>query len=145
MQPSIKLIGGVLLAAPLALAFGVPAGAASAPSLSVAPSTSDAPAAAVTPLPGKTAITTANVFKPVKVVGPKIAVGSTCSSTNYSFFIANRSGRTQQVTLGGSAFGSPMPAKSGLYVCGSGGTKPIHATFSLSINTAAVLTATIKQ
>ncbi len=56
------------------------------------------------------------------------AAPGTCSSTNYSFLIVNKTRATQQVVYRGSAFGSPIPPKNGLFVCGSGA---IRGTFSL--------------
>ena len=55
-------------------------------------------------------------------------VSGNCTSTNYSFLIVNRTRATQQVIYKGASFGSPIPPRNGLFVCGS---RPIKGTFSL--------------
>jgi hypothetical protein len=64
------------------------------------------------------------------------AVAGACSSTNYSFLIVNKTKATQQIVYRGSVFGSPIPPKNGLLVCGSGAIK---GTFSLQADPKAKL------
>jgi hypothetical protein len=120
------------LAGTVALSAGT-ATAAPAAHLSTGKATAVAATAPTVNIKGSTA-----VYRPHRVTGA--IVTGTCSSTNYSFLILNGTHKTQQVTLNGAAFGSPIPKGGGLYVCGTG---EIKATFSLASNTAAVLNATI--
>ena len=64
----------------------------------------------------------------------------TCSSTNYSFLILNKTRRTQQVMYQGSPLFSPIPRNNGLYVCASG---KLRATFALQANAHALLKVVI--
>ena len=57
-----------------------------------------------------------------------VHVSGTCSSTNYSFLILNKTRAAQQIIYQGSPLFSPIPAKQGLYVCAS---SRLRATFSL--------------
>lgn len=74
------------------------------------------------------------VWVPMRVRG--LAAPGTCSSSNYSFLILNRTRVAQQVMYQGSPLFSPIPAKQGLYVCASGA---LRATFSLQADRSAKL------
>jgi hypothetical protein len=63
-------------------------------------------------------------------------VSGTCSSTNYSFLIINKTRAAQQIIYRGSPLFSPIPAKQGLYVCASGA---LRATFTLQADANAKL------
>jgi hypothetical protein len=68
------------------------------------------------------------------------AVAGTCSSTNHSFLIVNKTKANQQVEYSGGALGAPIPPKNGLYVCASGAIK---TTFWLKADKAAKLKVNI--
>lgn len=65
-----------------------------------------------------------------------LPVSGTCSSTNYSFLILNKTKATQQIEYQGKPLFTPIPPKNGLYVCASG---PIKATFTLKADSGAKL------
>jgi hypothetical protein len=65
-----------------------------------------------------------------------VHVSGTCSPTNYSFLILNKTRASQQIIYQGSPLFSPIPAKQGLYVCASARLK---ATFSLQADANAKL------
>ena len=67
-------------------------------------------------------------------------ITGTCTATNYSFLILNKTRATQQVTYKGAAFGPPIPPKNGLLVCATGAIK---GTFSLRADPLARLHFTI--
>jgi hypothetical protein len=139
MRAAVKLIGGVLLTAPLALSLGLPAGASSGSHLSVA-SGGTAGAAPAVLKQGNSNVTKANVFKPVKVSGPE-STSADCSSTNYSFTIKNNSGASQTVTYGGSALFT-FPKKSLEYICAD---EKLTGTLGLQSNANAVLTFNVRK
>ena len=132
----LGLLAGSMLATPLALTLGGSAGADST-GLSTAPASAAVVAAVLNSgTIGKTSlITKAQVFKPSHLVGPG---GTDCTSTSYSALVVNKSGATQQMTLSGSDFGTPMAPKSGLYICDSS-TARTSATIGLVSNARASL------
>jgi hypothetical protein len=65
------------------------------------------------------------------------SVAGTCSRTNYSFLITNKTKVAQQVTYQGMAFNLPIPPKEGLFVCADGA---ISGTFTLKADAKAKLT-----
>lgn len=116
MRKSSKLIAGCIVAAPLALALALPAGA------SVADVGASAASVGTVP-PGLPVaqIVHGNAFSPAyppTVLAVLFASASVpCSRTNASFVIENVSGATQQVTYRTGYLGSPMTNGSNLYVC----------------------------
>lgn len=69
-----------------------------------------------------------------------LPVSGTCSSTNYSFLVLNKTKATQQIVYKGKPLFTPIPPKNGLYVCASG---PIKATFTLQADPGAKLRLTV--
>ncbi len=65
-----------------------------------------------------------------------LPISGTCSSTNYSFLVLNKTRATQQIEYKGQPLFKPIPPKNGLYVCASG---PIKATFTLKADAGAKL------
>ena len=112
MKVSLRLAVASAAAVPMLLAFGAPAGASTTSVSAVAVSASTA---AKSKLP-KSSITTAGKFKPTKLSG-KGHSGTSCSKKTAGAEVINKSTSTQQVTNGGAAFGSPIPAGGALYIC----------------------------
>ncbi len=68
------------------------------------------------------------------------SVAGTCTSTNFSFLITNKTKVAQQVKYQGKPFSTAIPPSHGLFVCASGA---INGTFTLKADAKAKLTFTI--
>jgi hypothetical protein len=117
MRSSLKLAIAAAVAVPTLLAFGVPAGASTAaPSVSAsvaAVGAVNAPAAAKLP---KSTIVKGPKFKPATLSGAGHK-GTSCGKKTAGAIVVNGTKSTWQLTNGGAAFGNPIPAGDGLYIC----------------------------
>ena len=117
MRSSLKLAIAAAVAVPTLLAFGVPAGASTAaPSVSASVATVgavNAPAAAKLP---KSTIVKGPKFKPATLSGAGHK-GTRCSKKTAGALVVNGTKSTWQLTNGGAAFGDPIPAGGGEYIC----------------------------
>jgi hypothetical protein len=131
MRTSIKLALGSALAVPALLVVGLPAGAAPVSVGVTAAPGADVAVAAKLPTSN---IITGNKFKPksLKAAGKK---GKACSKKLAGAIVHNKTTASQQLTYNGAAFGSPIPAAGGEYICylsPTGTPPPVTAKFGLS-------------
>ena len=136
MRLTSKLAIGSLVMIPGLLALGVPAGAVQ-PSVISGGGVSSSESAATT-FPTSRIVTNSttgiNHYQP-KSLSAAGKMGTACSRTTAGAIIRNRTTGTQQVTYLGAAFGSPIPAGGGEYICylsPTGTPPPTTAVFGLT-------------
>jgi len=136
MRLTSKLAIGSLMAVPGLLVLGLPAGAA-APSVTSGGGVSSSESAATT-FPTSRIVTSPtsgiNHYAP-KTLSAAGKKGTACSRRTAGAIIRNKTTGTQQVTYLGAAFGSPIPAGGGEYICylsATGTPPPTTAVFGLT-------------
>jgi hypothetical protein len=116
MRISLKVAIGAAVAVPTLLAFGVPAGASTAPATV---SASAAPAGVVNSaqakLPGSR-IVKGPKFRPTTLNGAGHA-GTACSRKTAGVLVTNKTAANRQLTMAGANFGNPIPPGDGEYIC----------------------------
>ena len=136
MRLTWKFAIGSVAMIPGLLALGLPAGAA-APSVTSGVGVSSSQPA-VTVLPSSRIVTNSttgiNHYQP-KTLSAAGKKGTACSRATAGAIIRNRTTATQQVTYKGAAFGSPIPAGAGEFICylsATGTPPPTTAVFGLT-------------
>jgi hypothetical protein len=78
------------------------------------------------------------IYNPRTLTAP-VTTG-TCSTTNYSFSIHNKTAVPQQLIFNGAAYGNPIPAGGAQFVCTGAGT----LVFRVNSNRKTSLTVTVQ-